>query len=91
MCIRDRHRRNQHSLSGGIHCIGTGMHWWPTDKPSWAYHKAYSDIDFDATFGDCVRNLISRKHKWREAVQECPTPYEFLKENFYDVRRVEKS
>jgi hypothetical protein len=60
------------------------MHWWPTDKPSLIYSKYAGDIDFDATFGPCVDRLTKRKDRWREAVKDCPTPYQFLKENFYD-------
>ena len=59
------------------------MHWWPTDKPSIIWSVANGNVDFKASFGDCVRSLVSRKHKWREAVQDCPTPYEFLKKNYY--------
>ena len=82
--VFDVYRRNHHSLTGGIHCIGTGMHWWPTDKPNMIYNYCRGDIDWKASFGNAVRNLVSRKHGWREAVQDCPTPYQFLKENFYD-------
>ena len=83
-CVSDVHRQNHHELLGGMHCIGTGMHWWPTDKPCIIWSEGYGDIDFKASFGDAVRNLVNRKLKWREAVHECPTPYEFLKENYYD-------
>ena len=83
-CVSDVHRQNHHEFLGGIHCIGTGMHWWPTDKPCIIWSEGYGDIDFKASFGDAVRNLVNRKLKWREAVHECPTPYEFLKENYYD-------
>ena len=36
--VFDVHRRNHFSYNGGIHCIGTGMHWSPTDRPSFAYN-----------------------------------------------------
>ena len=82
--VFDVHRKSHFSLTDGIHCIATGMHWWPTDKPNIIYDQCHGDIDFKASFEDCVRSLVSRKHKWRESVKACSTPYMFLKENFYN-------
>ena len=62
-----------------IHCIGTGMHWWPTDKASLIYNFADPE-----DFKPFVNRLTDRRDDWKKAVKSCRTPYMFLKENFYN-------
>ena len=77
--VFDVHRHYHHSSDAGIHCIGTGMHWGPTDKASFAYN--YVDPNDFKPFAD---RLTGRRDSWRKAVKSCRTPYMFLKENFYN-------
>ena len=77
--VVDVHRINHYRGTGGLHCIGTGMHWWPTDRPSLTYNY----IDFDQ-LESCTTRLTERKDVWKKSVKACRTPYMFLKENFYN-------
>jgi hypothetical protein len=83
MSYVDNVQRNyHHSSEGGLHCIGTGMHWWPTDKAALLYHRL--DTDFEKEFEFYAKRLTERRDMWRYKVEDCPTTYQFLKENFYN-------
>jgi hypothetical protein len=80
--VGDVYRNYHHASEGGMHCIGTGMHWWPTDKSALLYN--IFDTDFETELQIYVKRLTKRRDMWREVVKDCPTPYQFLKENFYN-------
>ena len=80
--VFDVHRKYQHSHLAGLHCIATGMEWFPTDIPSLKYN--YVNID-DARFDISSSVLTQRRNEWKKAVKSCRTPYMFLKENFYNA------
>jgi hypothetical protein len=79
--VFDVHRQYCHSHLAGLHCIATGMEWFPTDIPSLKYN--YVNID-DARFNISSSVLTQRRDEWKKAVKSCRTPYMFLKENFYN-------
>ena len=77
-------RINHHHIDGGIHCIGTGMNWWPTDKPSIIYGLCDGSYDFEENFKSSIEQLDNKTVLWNALVEDCPTHYQYLKENFYD-------
>ena len=80
--VENVQRNYHHSSEGGLHCIGTGMHWWPTDKAALLYN--IFDTDFEKELQHYIKRLTERRDVWRYKVEDCPTPYQFLKENFYN-------
>ena len=81
--VFDVHRRFNFQPIGGTHCIGAGMNWGPTDRPALIHGAGNYHLDIEKQFRKCINRLDDRKESWRLAVKDCPTPYEFLKENFY--------
>jgi len=69
---------------GGLHCIATGMNWFPTDIPSVVYGNCNKDfyIKIKDEFEPFVKRLDERKNQWQQIVKDCPSHYQFLKENF---------
>ena len=58
------------------------MHWWPTDKAALLYN--IFDTDFEKELQHYIKRLTERRDVWRYKVEDWPTPYQFLKENFYN-------
>lgn len=67
------------SGNGGIHCIATGMHWFPTDKPSLKYSNADRYDSIEKQCIEDVKILDERKKEWANSVRDCKSHYQFLK------------
>ena len=67
------------SLSG-IHCISTGLHWFPTDFPSLQSLNYNTDIDYwKAEWKSLINNMNKRKEYWASVAQQAPKLPDFLK------------
>ena len=75
--------RQRHEALGGIHCIATGLNYFPVNKDTvqrWEHHHG---IDY---YERCQKTWdtwkIFRK-VWQEEADKSPTMYQWLKENYY--------
>lgn len=65
----------------GIHCISTGLNCFPTDKYSlksfdWNGHNVQA-------LPDIATNLTHKRDYWRSLATDCPSMFQFLKQNHY--------
>ena len=67
----------------GLHCIATGMDWFPTDLISMKFHTYKSIEDLKNEWKPYINNLNKRKNEWNLIVKNKTNLYEFLKENIY--------
>ena len=66
--------------SGGIHCIATGMHWFPTDFPSIKSLNYEADIDYwKSKWQLPINNMNERKNKWSQIAKKAPKLLDVLK------------
>lgn len=64
----------------GLHCIATGMHWFPTDFPAIQALTYTSDIEYwKSKWGDTINSMNERKHQWGNITKEAPKLLDFLK------------
>jgi tryptophan halogenase len=76
---------NHYSSSGGFHCIATGMDWYPTSKERIKYAlSSVSDDDLKRHWLPFIKKLDVRRKKWKKLAANCPTLYQYLKENIYN-------
>jgi flavin-dependent dehydrogenase len=68
----------------GIPYIASGMNFFPTDINSIYAYNDLSAEDWKERFKTAADNLDKKKAEWKEIVKDCPTMYDYLKENIYD-------
>jgi tryptophan halogenase len=69
---------------GGIHCIATGLNYFPVNKDTIDRWKHYDGIDYyEYTKNTWVTWEIFRK-LWQEEADASPTMYQWLKENIHN-------
>ena len=65
---------------GGLHCIATGMYWFPTDFPTVQSVNYNRDIDYwKEEWGVAINNMNRRKQEWYDIVKRAPKLLDFLK------------
>jgi len=74
-------------IRAGLHCISAGMHWSPTDIPSLMSANTDGDIGtWRSKWKVSTEQLDKRKDEWKKAVKDVPIMYDFLKDNYYDIK-----
>lgn len=68
---------------GGIPFISSGMNYFPTDPESLYAYNFISREDWEQKFKSAAANLDKKKAQWKEIVKNCPTMYDYLKENIH--------
>lgn len=66
----------------GINCLAAGMNWTAIDR-SILNHLLPVGTDLKQEFSTMIFRLEQRKKKWREAVKNAPSLYQYLKEVIY--------
>ena len=65
---------------GGLHCIATGMHWFPTDFPTIQATTYISDIEYwKSEWGGTINSMNQRKDQWEDIAKAAPKLLDFLK------------
>ena len=65
---------------GGLHCIATGMHWFPTDFPSIQALNCNRDMEYwKSDWGVAINSMNKRKQEWYDVVKKVPKLSDFLK------------
>lgn len=76
---------NHYETIGGLHCIATGMGWYPTSVERIKY--ALSDMTNEKLkeeWQPSIDRMNKRKVEWKKYSQKCPTLFEYLK-GIHDV------
>ena len=69
----DKMRDYRFNSTGGLHCIATGMNWFPTDFPTIKSLNYNSDINFwKEHWKSPIDNLNNRKQDWKDSVKDAP-------------------
>lgn len=72
---------NHYPNNTGMHCIAAGMNFHPTDEYAIRYATATNDLsNFNP---NVINNLYFKKEKWNHLVKNCPSMYDYLKNNIY--------
>lgn len=66
----------------GINCLAAGMNWTAIDKVV-LNHLLPTGTDIQQNFLPMIYRLEQRKKRWREAVKQAPSLYEYLKKFIY--------
>ena len=83
--FRHKMLKFEYPRDGGLHCIATGMNWFPTSFETIQYYLANNDMDYyEKEWQPTIDRLNERKKHWKELVKDCPTLYEYLKKNIYN-------
>ena len=65
---------------GGLHCIATGMHWFPTDFPTIQTLNCNRDVEYWKSEWEIGINIMNkRKQEWYDVVKKAPKLLDFLK------------
>ena len=77
--IIDRNQNYHHNSIGGLHCIAAGMNWAPTDLHTLIRKNDIKDINYwNDHFKQATDNLEYKKNKWKSAVKDVPSLFDFL-------------
>lgn len=74
----------EHSPSGGTHCIANGMNYFVVDSVAVAAWELHYDPNMKSKIDTFVRNRNLLQSVWRQAAEDSPTLYEYLKEKYYE-------
>jgi hypothetical protein len=74
----------EHSPSGGTHCIAAGMNYFVADSVAVAAWELHYDPDMKSKIDTFVRNRKALQATWKQAAEDSPTLYEYLKEKYYE-------
>ena len=75
----------RYSPKGGLHCIATGLDWYPTDMPTlMKYSYKFTREEFKEAWQGTINQLNKRKVDWFLKARDCLSSREFLKRKIYD-------
>ena len=73
-------QKHHFEITGGTHCIATGLHWFPTDLPTIQAYNYNRDIEhWKAQFEPTINNMNERKKEWANIAKKAPPLLDFLK------------
>ena len=89
--VFDKMRDYRFNPDGGLHCIATGMNWFPTDFPtiqSLNYNSREkcqlplgNDVaSWEMNWKSTIDNLNQRKQDWKDSVEDAPFLLDMLKD-----------
>ena len=71
-------------LTSGFHCIAVGHEYYPIDPISLSYWEYHYNTDYKRSAGNFAIKTEKSQKKWMKAVENAPTHYQYLKENFHN-------
>jgi len=89
LAVIDRMQQCHYHVSGGLHCIATGLDWPATDLPTlmkWNFKSTYAELKKE--WSEPISELNKRKMKWFLAVRDCPKTMDFLQEKIYGKNKL---
>ena len=76
--------RQRYDGQGGIHCIATGLNYFPVNKDTVDRWKHYDGIDYYEYTKDTWKTWDIFRKLWQEEADASPTMYQWLKENIHN-------
>jgi hypothetical protein len=78
-----RHNVNRYYEDEGIHCIATGMNYFPVDINIIRRWENWEKTDYYTNTLPVITAWEELKSKWKKVADESPTMYKYLKDNIY--------
>ena len=75
---------NKYEPSSGVHCIATGLNYFPVDKNTIEEWKIFYNFDYSGQLKQTFKNWENLKKVWNQEADKSPTMYQYLKENIYN-------
>ena len=76
--------QNRHNESSGIHCIATGLNYFPVNKDTIDRWSHYDGIDYNEWCKPTWNKWDISRKIWQEEADASPTMYQWLKENIHN-------
>jgi tryptophan halogenase len=76
--------RQRYDGQGGIHCIATGLNYFPVNKDTIERWKHYDGVDYYEYTKDTWKTWDIFRKLWQEEADASPTMYQWLKENIHN-------
>ena len=76
--------RQRHDGIGGIHCIATGLNYFPVTKDTVDRWQHYDGIDYYDYTKETWKTWEIFRKLWQEEADASPTMYQWLKENIHN-------
>ena len=74
----------EHDRSMGLHCISTGLNYFPINKDTLEMWSSYDENDYMNQIEKTISMWDLYQHIWQEEANESPTMYQWLLENIYN-------
>jgi len=76
--------RNEHNGIGGIHCIATGLNYFPVNAITVDRWKFNPGVDLYERCKSTWNTWRIFRHSWQQEADASPTMYQWLKENIHN-------
>lgn len=76
--------KKMHDGIAGIHCIATGLNYFPINKNDIEYWKHWTGLDYYDLCQQTWDNWKDFREIWQKEADASPTMYQWLKENIYN-------
>jgi hypothetical protein len=76
--------RNEHNGIGGIHCIATGLNYFPVNAITVDRWKFNHGVDLYERCKSTWNTWRIFRHSWQKEADDSPTMYQWLKENIHN-------
>jgi hypothetical protein len=76
--------RQRYDGVGGIHCIATGLNYFPVNADTVDRWKHYDGVDYYDYCKDTWKTWEIFRKLWQEEADASPTMYQWLKENIHN-------
>ena len=91
LAFRNKMEEHYWHTIGGLPCIATGMDWFPTTFEEIRYAEANFSIEhYEKEWKHILENLEKRKKDFKKLASDCPTLYDYLNKNIYNVEQSDK-
>jgi flavin-dependent dehydrogenase len=74
----------EHQSSDGTHCIAAGMNYFVADSVAISAWELHYDSDMKLKIDTFIKNRNMLQVVWKQAAEDSPTLYEYLKEKYYE-------
>jgi hypothetical protein len=89
--ITDKMIFNKFPINDGIHCIATGMNYFPTSLSTVLSQEINPNYDLEKTkenFLKITKHLDERKFKWKQIIKNKKSLFNYLKDNIHNENSI---
>jgi hypothetical protein len=82
---------NKFPINDGIHCIATGMNYFPTSLSTVLSQEINPNYDLEKTkenFLKITKHLEKKKFKWKQIIKNKKSLFNYLKDNIHNENSI---